>query len=233
MKISVILPARNEDKNIKQAIIEIYRYLQKKKCLFEVIVVVNGSVDDTEKITKQLIAKYSKIRLLKSRPGYGFALKKGLSVSKGEYIVIYNVDFYDLKLLDLVDINLYGRDFIIGSKRAHWSKDLRPLKRRVVSIVFNMYLRIFHGFSGSDTHGIKALKRTVAKKVLPMCKTESGIFDTELVLRAQKAGFKIADFPVEVEEKRPSRFQKSRFFQTPLDIYELHKAMKKTKNETL
>lgn len=226
MKLSVILPARNEEKIIKQTVLDIYSHLVKKSYSFEIIVIINGSSDKTEDIVKDLTKKYSRIKPVKSKAGYGFALRKGLAESKGDYIVIFNVDFYDLRLIDLVDIDLYGRDFIIGSKRAHWSRDTRSYKRRLVSTWFNFYLSLVHGFKGSDTHGIKALTREVIIKVLPSCKTSSGIFDTELVLKTQKAGFKIADFPVEVEEKRPSRF-KNRIFQTPVDIYHLYKAMSK------
>jgi hypothetical protein len=86
-----------------------------------------------------------------------------------------------------------------------------------------------HRFVGSDTHGIKVLRKKVIEQVLPNCKTDSGIFDTEFVLRSQYAGFKFADFPVTVEEKRPPRFTQ-RLLQTPIDIFFLSKALRNVKN---
>jgi glycosyltransferase involved in cell wall biosynthesis len=226
MKTSIILPARNEEQLIKEVLIDIHKHLKKKKYQFEIIVVINGCTDSTQNIIEKLQKTKKEIKIVESKPGYGFALKKGIKVAKGDYIVVFNVDFYDLKLIDLIDIDLYGRDFVLGSKRAHWSEDKRSFSRRLVSFLFNNYLALVHNFKGSDTHGIKVIKKEVLNKIFKKCKTTSGIFDTELVLRAQNEGFKLADFPVVVEEKRPPRFT-SRLINTPIDIYDLTKSLKK------
>jgi glycosyltransferase involved in cell wall biosynthesis len=225
MKLSIILPSRNEELLIRDTLKSFCNYLKKKHYDFEILVVINGSTDRTEEIVNIFSNTYKQVKILKSQSGYGHALKKGLREAKGQYLVIYNVDFYDFRLLDLVDINMYGRDLIVGSKRAHWSEDMRPLYRKLIAQFFNLYLKSIHGFKGSDTHGIKLIKRKVVKKILPKCKTNSGIFDTELVIRIQKDGYKIADFPVVVKEIRPSRF-KNRFSKTPFDILDLHRALK-------
>jgi glycosyltransferase involved in cell wall biosynthesis len=226
MKLSIIFPTRNEENNITEAIRDVAKHLKTKKYLFEILIVANGCTDKTEEIVKKEIVNNKQLKLVKSQPGYGYALRKGLKDAKGDYLIIYNVDFYDLRLIDLVDIDLYGKDLIIGSKRAHWSKDDRPFIRKAISFGFNFYLKLNYGFRGSDTHGIKVFKRRVFEKVFNQCKTNSGIFDTEFVLRTQMSGFNIADFPVEVKEKRSSRFP-NRFFQTFEDIYKLHKSLKK------
>lgn len=226
MKLSVILPAKNEERLIEETLKDISSFVGKKKYRFEIIVVLNGCTDNTKEIVKSLIHKNKNIKLITSKPGYGHALKRGLGVAKGEYVVIYNVDFYDLNLINLISIDLYGKDLIIGSKRAPWSiDDRKSILRKMVTFLFNYYLKIFHGFKGSDTHGIKAIKGSVVKKILPKCKTNSGIFDTELVIRIQREDGEIADFPVVLEEKRPSRFTK-RLLDTPIDIYNLQKALK-------
>jgi glycosyltransferase involved in cell wall biosynthesis len=226
MKTSVILPAKNEEDLIKSVVMDIYKHLSKKKYRFQILIVVNGCSDKTSVLSQQLAKKYRQIIVLESKPGYGYALRKGLKAAIGKYVVIYNVDFYDLKLIDLVDIDLYGKDLIIGSKMAPWSIDGRKsVTRKLVTKLFNSYLSVVHGFRGSDTHGIKLVKKLAIDKVLPKCRTKSGIFDTELVLRIQNEGFKIADFPVEVREIRPSRFAK-RLLDTPRDVFDLYRAMK-------
>ncbi len=224
MKVSVILPSRNEEQLLKNAILDVFKYIKNKKYSFEILVVENGSDDNTEEIIRNLQKAHKEIKLLKSKPGYGYALRKGIENAAGEFIIIFNVDFYDLRLIDLIDIDLYGRDFIIGSKMANWSKDKRSKTRKFVSYLFNKYLNIALGFKGSDTHGIKIIKREVIKNVYKKCKTTSGIFDTELVIRAQRAGYKFADFPVTVEEKRPPRFTQ-RLIDTPKDIYNLTRSL--------
>jgi glycosyltransferase involved in cell wall biosynthesis len=226
-KTSVILPTRNEEQIIEETVTSIITYLNEKSYGYEVIVVLNGSTDHTENIIDAIrIRNKESLKIVTSDPGYGHALRKGLEIAEGDYIVIYNVDFYDLELINLIDINMYGKDLIIGSKRTYWSNDKRPLSRKIITRLFNIFLKMMYDFKGSDTHGIKLLKRKVITEVYPKCITNSGIFDTEFVIRTQWAGFKIADFPVDILEKRPSRFP-ARLIQTPEDIYNLYKALKK------
>lgn len=223
--VSIILPARNEELLIKETINELVEYLKEKKLQYEIIVVINGSSDKTKKIVNALSKKNKQIVSLSSRPGYGPALRKGLEEGRGDYYVIYNVDFYDTYLLDLISADMYGKDLIIGSKLAHWAEDERSFSRRFVSRGFNFFLFLAFGFKGSDTHGIKLIRKSVVESIYPQCVTESGIFDTEFVIRAQRENFKIADFPVRVVEKRTSRFP-NRIWQTPLDIWQLFVALR-------
>lgn len=225
MLLSIILPTRNEEKLIESALKDIGGYLKKLKIgNFEILVILNGCVDSTEKLVNKISLKDKRIKVLHSQPGYGFSMKKGLKEAKGDYVLIYNVDFYDLKMIDLSLVDLYGKDLIIGSKMTYWSEDKRPISRRIISRLFNTYLKIFFGFKGSDTHGIKIMRKEVVGKILPKCKTNSGIFDTEFVLRTQYRGFKLSDFPVYITEKRPPRFTQ-RLLQTPIDIMNLSKAL--------
>jgi len=227
IKTSVIFPAKNEEAIIKRSILDVYKHLKRKKYRFEIIVVANGCIDKTEAVVNNLAKRYSAVRLLRSKPGYGIALKKGLKNAGGKFITIFNVDYYNLHLLDLADIGMYGKDIIIGSKRTYWAKDGRSLVRKLISLVFNLFLSVTFGFRGSDTHGKKILKREVITEILPRCKTDSDIFYTELIIKAQRAGFSIADFPVDVIEKRPTRFTfADRVLKTPANIYFLYKSLK-------
>ena len=228
MKLSVVLPARNEEELIKSTILDINKHLVKKNYSFEILVVINGCSDNTKAITNQLTQSIQQLRVLTSRPGYGVALKKGLIEARGEFIAIFNVDYYNLHLLDLADIGMYGKDVIIGSKRTYWAEDNRSFLRKVISHLFNVFLKLGFGFRGSDTHGIKLLRKSVVDRILPKCSTTSDIFYTELIIRAQRAGFRLADFPVSVEEIRPSRFTFfDRTLKTPINIYFLYKALRK------
>lgn len=229
MKLSIILPARNEELLIKDTLNDISSFLVKRKISdYEIFVIINGTTDKTEDLVLAESKSNKKIKILYSKPGYGKALRKGLKNAEGKYMAIFNVDFYDLRMIDLINIDLYGKDFIVGSKMTYWSEDSRKIVRKLISKFFNFYLRFAHDFNGSDTHGIKIMKKEVVDKVLPRCKTDSGIFDTEFVLRSQYAGFKFADFPVTVEEKRSPRFTQ-RILQTPRDIYSLYVNLKNDK----
>lgn len=226
MLLSVILPAKNEELLIKNTVTQISKHLDRKKIKYEIIVVVNGTTDKTEEIVKGLQSKSRNIKVVKSNPGYGVALRKGLKIAKGKFIAIYNVDFYDLHMLDFATVDLFGKDLIIGSKRTPWAEDMRPTSRKVVSYFFNNFLRYVTGFKGSDTHGIKLIRKELIKEILPKTKLKNGIFDSEFVIKIQREGYKIMDYPVKAEEVRESRFDK-RLFKTPSDIYDLLKALQK------
>jgi glycosyltransferase involved in cell wall biosynthesis len=224
MNISVILPVRNEEALVEKTLDEICTYLKKRKTTFEVLAVENGSSDQTQKIINKVSRRYKQVRLVKALPGYGQALRKGLKTAKGKYIIVFNADFYDLSFLDFPEVDLFGKDLIIGSKLTSWSRDDRPFSRHLVSKSFNLLLKILFGFEGTDTHGIKAMRKSVVDKVLPFCKTKSGIFDSELVIRTQRMGYQLMDYPVKVSEIRKTRFP-NRLLATPTDIYNLYKAL--------
>ncbi len=224
LKVSIVLPARNEEQLIKASLLDISKFLNKKDYTYEIIVVLNGCTDNTEKIIIDNFSQNKDIKIVKSSPGYGVALKKGMTVAKGDYVGIFNVDFYDLRIIDLTGIDLYKADLIIGSKMTNWSVDKRPINRRIVSMLYNILLKVLFGFKGSDTHGIKIMRKSVVDAILKKCKTTSGIFDTEFVIKTQRAGFIIAELPVTIEEKRVPRFV-NRFLSTPTDIYNLYNAL--------
>lgn len=226
MHLSVIFPARNEGEILNDTLSDVVRFLSKKNYKYEVLVVVNGSSDQTKNIVEQFSKKHKSIKLLESKAGYGYALKKGLKNAHGKYVSVFNVDFYDLNMLRFAEIDLLGKDIIIGSKLTPWSQDLRPANRKLVSKFFNLFLRIVFGFEGSDTHGIKIMRKSVIDVVLRKCRTDSGIFDSEFIIRAQREGFSFADYPVVLEEKRSARFSK-RLLDTPVDIYNLYIALNK------
>ena len=126
----------------------------------------------------------------------------------------------------MINVDLLGYDLVTGSKLLSLSKDNRSLTRKLITLFFNLFLKLFFGFKGTDTHGIKALKRNKILPIINKCRTETGIFDSELVIRSQRVGLDILELPVEVIEKRPPRFS-NRIFQTPVDIIKLYVALKR------
>jgi hypothetical protein len=93
----------------------------------------------------------------------------------------------------------------VGSKRAPGARDVRPWPRRLVTTVFSLLLRAVFSLSVSDTHGMKAIRRVAVEPLLERCRFRTDLFDTELVIRTQRAGLPIAELPVNAQERRPSR----------------------------
>jgi hypothetical protein len=91
---------------------------------------------------------------------------------------------------------------VVGSKAMRGARDNRPILRRVATRVYNGLLRITLGFHGTDTHGIKAFRRSTLFPVVKDCLVEKDVFASELVIRAERAGLRIVEIPVDITEKR-------------------------------
>ena len=139
-------------------------------------------------------------------PDYGRALRRGLLSARGEVVVNFDVDYYDLEFLDRAVALVHdGAGIVVGTKRGVGAQDDRPLPRRVVTWTFATLLRLLFGLRASDTHGMKALDRALVVPLAERCQLGTDLFDTELVLRAERAGIVVAEVPVRVEERRPAR----------------------------
>ena len=202
-QLTIVLPAYNEEESIRESVEAILRGLDGP---VEVLIVENGSTDRTREIAEAIAREHAAVRVLSlPAPSYGKALKTGLREAGGDAVAICNVDFYDLGFVRSAIGLLAGYDAVVGSKALDPGRDRRPAHRRLITRAFNLGLALLFGFRGTDTHGLKVFRRETIREVLPRCRTDGEIFDTEMILRCQKAGLRIREIPVEVIEKRPTR----------------------------
>lgn len=208
-EITVVLPAHNEADLLEESVREVAEGLRARGRRFEIVVVENGSTDGTSGIAGRLAEELPELRALSlPEADYGRALRAGLLAAAGDVVVNFDVDWCDLGFLDrAVPLVLAdgGPAVVVGSKRTSGSEDTRPLVRRLVTGVFTTALRAGFGLKVSDTHGVKAFRRTALVPVAGRCRFGQDLFDTELVLRAERAGLGSAEIPVEVIERRPAR----------------------------
>jgi glycosyltransferase involved in cell wall biosynthesis len=202
------MPAHNEEDYLVAAVESVVSGLRRRAIEFEVLIVENGSADGTAKCAEALAASFPEVRSL-SLPvaDYGRALKTGFLEARGEAVANIDVDLVDLDFVDraLVEIDSSDADIVIGSKRAPGSHDERGPGRRLVTATFSLVLRHGFGLTASDTHGLKALRREPLIGLVGKCRSSRDTFDTELVLRAERAGLKIVEIPVWVAETRSPR----------------------------
>ena len=207
--LSVVLPAFNEAPYLAATVTEVHGKLQARGEPFEVVVVENGSTDGTIEVLRELESAYAEVRGLSlPEANYGFALKRGVLAATGEHVIIFDVDFYDLDFLETAAARLagpWGPAVVVGSKRGEGATDHRPWHRRLITVVFATVLRLAFGLGGPDTHGIKAFNRHRVGPLVEACRCRYDLFDSELVLRAERAGLSVEYLPVEVREMRAPR----------------------------
>ncbi len=208
--LSVVMPAHNEAGYLETAVREVDEGLRARGHEYEILVVENGSTDDTLAVGRRLADALPSVQVSK-RAGadYGAALRDGILAARGEFIVTFDVDYYDLGFVDdalkLLTSDQRVPAIVVGSKRAPGARDERPWPRRLVTTVFSMLLRTVFSLSVSDTHGMKAMRRVDVEPIVEHCRFRTDLFDTELVIRTERAGFPISELPVTAQERRPSR----------------------------
>ncbi len=202
------MPAHDEEAFLASAVRHVVEGMRARG-EFEVLVVENGSTDATADVGKELMEEIPELRVLSlGAADYGKALRSGFLAARGDVAAFFDVDYYDLAFLDgavaLMD-GPGGPAVVVGSKRGEGSVDTRPWPRRMVTLVFSSILRYGFGLGVSDTHGMKVLRREPLVPLAEACRFGTDLFDTELILRAERAGLRSAEIPVVVEELRPSR----------------------------
>jgi glycosyltransferase involved in cell wall biosynthesis len=205
---SVIIPVYNEADILQDTLSELTSKLEQRFGHgWELILVENGSRDTSYDLCQWWAKNVSNVRAFHLPcPSYGQALQLGILKARQPIVVIFNVDFWDLDFLERALELCEQCDVVCGSKTLIASQDQRPLWRRLVTYLFNAALRLSLNFSGTDTHGIKVFRREPFVPLARKVRAERELFDTELLLRASRQGYILAELPVTVIEKRPSRY---------------------------
>jgi glycosyltransferase involved in cell wall biosynthesis len=209
MSFTIVMPAYNEAAIVERTLADVLAGMRTREDTFEIVVVENGSTDDTEARARAVAAANAEVRVLhRAVADYGSALRHGLLEARGRIVVNFDCDHSDLGFVGRAVDRIGGPDrptIVVGSKRAQGADDRRTWSRRFVTATFATMLRFGFGLKVSDTHGMKALVREPLLPVVARCRYGRDLFDTELILRAEKAGLAVAEIPVDVEELRPAR----------------------------
>lgn len=212
--LSVVVPAHNEQDYLETAVIDLIKGLRSRDQPFEIIICENGSSDGTTALAGDLAARFTEVRALSSeRADYGRALRAGFLAAEGDVVANFDVDYIDLEFLDTALALVEAADgpaAVLASKRSHGAQDERPAGRRMVTAGFSQVLRLGFGLRVSDTHGMKVLRRALFAPIVTECQFGSDLFDTELILRAERAGLTVAELGVIVRDTRPPRTPISR-----------------------
>lgn len=201
---SFILPAYNESERLTGSLPKVLEYVRQQRLEAEVIVVNDGSTDDTAAIVRQFTASNPNIRLLENpgNRGKGYSVRHGMLHARGDVLLFTDADLsspiYEAKKLFAAIAN--GADVAIGSRwlQSNLQTERQPWYRQLYGRMFNLGLRIMLGLRYRDTQcGFKAFTRQAAQVVFSRQRIERWGFDPELLFLANKFHLRTVEVPVE------------------------------------
>jgi glycosyltransferase involved in cell wall biosynthesis len=201
---SIVVPVYNEAAFIPRALPALVKEMESLDETYRILIVENGSTDDTARIAAAVGDGLPVTVLSLPEADYGAAMRHGFLEGAGDWVVNFDIDYFSADFLRRV-LSLEDVDLVIASKRDPGSEDRRPFIRRIATKVFNVLLRTILDSHVSDTHGMKAFRQALVADVAPSVVSRQDLFDTELVVRAERAGYTIREVPVVVEEMRVAR----------------------------
>ena len=203
VQVSVVLPAYNEVDYLQPAVEKTIQTLNEFAGSYEVIIAEDGSTDGTAERAEELMQKTPFVRHIhrEKRLGRGTALNNAFKQSNGEVLVYMDLDLAtDLKYLKpLVEaITVEGYDFSTGSRMMSESRAERTFSRGISSKTYNFLVRHMLGSKLRDHQcGFKAFKKEPLMQLLDKVEATHWFWDTELLVRAQRQGYKVKEIAVE------------------------------------
>lgn len=202
--LSLIIPAYKQGTTIVENVEHIKRVLDTIRYDYEIIVVVDGMVDDTFKKLKK--AKIDKVHVLayKENQGKSYAIRLGMRESMGDYVMFLDsgmeIDPNGISML-LEHMEWYEADIIVGSKRHPASKVNYSWTRRVLSYGYYMLVKILFGLNIHDTQaGIKIFRKKVLQKILGRLVEKKFAGDLEMLVASKSSGYKrIFEAPIRLD----------------------------------
>ncbi|MEK7113189.1 MAG: glycosyltransferase [Patescibacteria group bacterium] len=224
--LSVIVPAYKQEKTIARDLKNVEQTLMQglpEDYDFEIICVVDGQEDDTEREAKKAVSEHIKVLSYEENRGKGFAVRHGMKSAKGGVISFLDagMDISPKGIMMLMShMDWYNADIIVGSKRHPVSRVNYPLLRHLLSMGYHLLVKLFFGLPLTDTQsGIKIFKRKVVEKILPRLLVKRYAMDIEMLAVAKYLGFgRIYEAPIEVKfNKTTSRIDWTTIFKMALD----------------
>jgi putative flippase GtrA len=209
--VEVALPVYNEGKQLESSVLRLREFLSQSFPFSTAIRIIdNGSTDETWSIACRLAATHPEVSALHlNEAGKGRAIRAAWSSGSAEIVAYMDVDLSTGlgALLPLIAPLLSGHsDLAIGSRFAPGAHVLRGARRELVSRGYNLVLRAALRSRFSDaTCGFKAMRRETADVLLPLVSDEHWFFDTELLVVAERNGYRIHEVPVDWIDDADSR----------------------------
>jgi glycosyltransferase involved in cell wall biosynthesis len=211
MKTLLVIPVFNEELKIGPCMAQLLPFLKARATdYWEVVVADNGSTDRTLEVSRELARQNSRVKVAHlNRKVRGGALKEVWQTSSADILSYMDVDLStDLAAYSpTIEVLVGGQyDLVTGSRLLAGSDTTRCRKREAISRAYNWLVRaVFRTHFSDAQSGFKAINRQAAQRLLPLTEDTGWFFDTELLVLAEKLGYRILDLPVRWVENPDSR----------------------------
>lgn len=234
--VDIAVPVLNEEKILQSSIETLDEYMMENlPYRYQITIADNGSQDNTLKIAKSLAQNHQSVRVVRlAKRGRGRALKQVWQSSQADILTYMDVDLSTSldDFLPMIQPLVAGEAGVaIGSRLMKKSKTSRGFKREFISRCYNKIIKLTSRTKFSDAQcGFKAIRRDVAKRFLPKIKDNEWFFDTELLIKTERAGVPIHEQPVTWIEDTDSRVK---IVKTAVDdLKGLHRVNKELDNRS-
>jgi len=209
--VEIVVPVYNEAAQLAARVTALRSFLDESFPFRALVTIVdNASTDDTLQVARTLAETIPGVAVMHlPRKGRGYALRSAWSTSSAPVVAYMDVDLSTSlpALLPLVAPLLSGhRDIAIGSRLAPGAHVVRGPKRELISRAYNLLLKVtLRGHFSDAQCGFKALRLEAAQQLLPLVQDEEWFFDTELLVTAERLGWRIGEVPVDWVDDPDSR----------------------------
>ncbi len=238
MKLSIIIPAYNEEKRLQKTLEEINSYLSGQnypstgagQADYEILVVNDGSKDRTAEVCSNLIPKIKNLKLIdnKVNQGKGAVVRQGILAAKGEYRLFTDAD--NSTSIDQIE-KMWpefekGSDVVIGSRDIKGAV-LDPPQPWIRNVILGEGFKLFRKLVAGlwriqDTQcGFKCFRKQAAEEVFPVCRIDRFAFDPEILIIAEKFGYKIKEIPVFWKNDPDSKVNFKSILKMALDLFKI------------
>ena len=201
--VDIVIPVYNEEAALPKCVARLSEFAERElpNSDWRIVVADNGSVDSTREVAEQLESENERVSLVHlTMKGRGRALFKVWGDSEADTICYMDVDLSTRldALPALIGSIEDGYDVAIGSRLAKASRvEKRSVKREFISRSYNMLIKVMFGTRFSDAQcGFKAISYRVSRELVPLIRDKGWFFDTELLILAEKNGYRIREIPV-------------------------------------
>ncbi|KPJ73038.1 hypothetical protein AMJ48_02710 [Parcubacteria bacterium DG_74_1] len=230
MKLSIVVPAYNEEKRLPKTLEEISKYLSRQSYDYEILVVNDGSTDETAQITENSKSKIKNLRLInnKKNNGKGFVVRQGMLSAKGEYRLFTDAD----NSTSIGQIEKMWPEFEKGVGVVIGSRDIKGaildppqpwLRQIILGEGFKLFRKLVIGlWKVEDTQcGFKCFTKKAAEDIFPKCRIDRFAFDPEILIIAKKLGCQIKEIPVYWKNDPESKVKFKSILKIALDLFRI------------